>query len=177
MLSAFKFIAMLGLSPFYRSARHQSPTARNGGFTFVEVLISVMLLGLLAAGSIWGLNQANNYASVSRLYTGAENVAQNQIDQILSEAPFEPQKGAFPPALKLGTTIDPEPKKIYEEPSDDPTVQRVVLGTVTTTVSKVVATGTNGVDLNLYQATVIVAYSFRGRPYKVQLNAMRASDT
>lgn len=136
-----------------------------------------MILGLLAAGSIWGLNQANTYASINRLYTGAENVAQNQIDQILSEAPFEPQNGVFPPALTLNTTVDPEPKKIYEEPGDDSAVQRVVLGTVTTKVEKVVATGKNGVDLNLYQATVIVDYSFRGRPYKVQLNAMRASDT
>jgi prepilin-type N-terminal cleavage/methylation domain-containing protein len=58
--------------------------AACAGFTLVEVLVATALLGLLAGSAIWALAQANNYASIARLYTGAETAAQNQIDLILT---------------------------------------------------------------------------------------------
>ena len=63
----------------------------NEGFTLIELLVATALLGLLAGSAIWALTQANNYASIARLYTGAETAAQNQIDLILTESPFNPQ--------------------------------------------------------------------------------------
>ena len=62
------------------------------GFTLAEVLVATALLGLLAAGALWALTQANNYASISRLYTGAETAAQNQIDYLLTRYAFQSAK-------------------------------------------------------------------------------------
>ena len=63
----------------------------SDGFTLVEVLIAVSLLGLFSSGALWTLTQANRYAALSRLYTGAQMAAQNQIDLIMSKGPFNPQ--------------------------------------------------------------------------------------
>jgi prepilin-type N-terminal cleavage/methylation domain-containing protein len=162
----------------------RSRARKNGrpfGFTLVEVLVATALLGLLAGGAIWALVQANNYASINRLYTGAQTVAQNRIDQILSDGPFNPQNNEFPAVLKIpldvgGTATDVVDPEIYNEPNPANGTPHIIYGKLTTSVSKVTATGINGVDLNLYSATVVVTYTFRGKPYRVQLNAMRASD-
>ncbi|CAN5380770.1 hypothetical protein BH20VER3_BH20VER3_17730 [soil metagenome] len=151
------------------------------GFTLVEVLISTVILGLLAGTAIWALTQANNYASINRLQTGAETVAQNRIDQILSDGPFNPQLNQIPEVIKIpldagGTATDAAAPEIYNEPKPANNEPHIVYGQLTTTVTKVAATGKAGVDLNLYSATVLVTYTFRGKPYRVQLNAMRASD-
>ena len=76
------------------------------GFTLIELLVTTALLGLLAGSAIWALTQANNYASIARLYTGAETAAQNQIDLILTESPFNPQSSPpqIPVPLTLGTS-------------------------------------------------------------------------
>lgn len=159
--------------------------ARSLGFSLVEVLIAVSLLGLLAGSAIWALTQANSYASISRLHTGAENAAQNQIDLLLTDGPFNPQNSPpeIPPELQVGTTCVgtgctppsavPGPT-IYSEPSGANGNTHSVIATMTTTVTKVPPI--NGTDLNLYTATVVVTYTYRSKQYRVQLNAMRASD-
>lgn len=147
----------------------------DAGFTFAEIIVSVSVLGLLSAGSIWGLAQANNYASVARLYTGAETVAQNRIDEILSESPFNPQKTPpeIPTVLALGTHAA-ETVQVYNEPNPAGGTPRIITGQMVTTVTQVNAPGFP--NLNMYAATVVVTYTFRGKTYKVQFNAMRASD-
>jgi len=146
------------------------------GFTLVEVLIATALLGLLAGSSIWALTQANNYASIARLYTGAETAAQNQIDLILTDGPFNPQDSPpqIPPSLTLGTSA-PQTVTVYSEPAGSDGQPHTVAGQMVTTVvsNNVVVQGQN---LNLYSATVVVTYIYRGKTYRVQLNAMRASD-
>ncbi|MGI8889589.1 MAG: type II secretion system protein [Chthoniobacterales bacterium] len=154
---------------------------RPKAFTLIEVLVSTALLGLLAGGSIWALTQANNYASINRLYTGAETVAQNRIDKILTDSPFNPQNDEIPSVIKVpldggGTSTDTTNPEIYNEPKPANGVAHIIYGTLTTTITKVNAVGKAGIDLNLYCATVVVNYSFRGKAYRVQLNAMRASD-
>jgi prepilin-type N-terminal cleavage/methylation domain-containing protein len=62
----------------------------RAGFTFVEVLTGVAILGLTASAFIFGLNQLNSHATVNRLYTAAQTLAQNQIDLILTKGPFDP---------------------------------------------------------------------------------------
>ena len=145
------------------------------GFTLVEVLVATSLLGLLAGSALWALSQANNYASVTRLYTGAETAAQNQIDLVLTDGPFNPQTGEVPPELQLGTSAA-QTVTIYTEPGGVSGLTHDITGQLTTTVAKCVVPLVSGADLNLYSATVVVTYTFRGRPYRVQLNAMRASD-
>ncbi len=148
----------------------------NSGFTLIELLVATALLGLLAGSAIWALTQANNYASIARLYTGAETAAQNQIDLILTESPFNPQTTPpqIPPPLTLGTSAA-QTVTLYSEPSGAGGQTHTVTGQmVTTVVSNNVVT--QGQNLNLYSATVVVTYTYRSKVYRVQLNAMRASD-
>ena len=148
----------------------------NDGFTLIELLVATALLGLLAGSAIWALTQANNYASIARLYTGAETAAQNQIDLILTESPFNPQTvpPQIPAPLTLGTSAA-QTVVLYNEPAGAGGQTHTVTGQmVTTVVSNNVVT--QGQNLNLYSATVVVTYTYRSKVYQVQLNAMRASD-
>jgi prepilin-type N-terminal cleavage/methylation domain-containing protein len=155
--------------------------AARSGFTLVEVLIAVSLLGLLAAGSIWTLSQANSYAALSRLNTGAQVAAQNQIDLIMSTGPFNPQNNEFGalPAEVLkprGATPLTENILIYIEPDQS----NPVYATRVTTVAKdasLVASGASARDLNLYYASVAVTYTYRGKTHLVQLHALRSPDS
>jgi prepilin-type N-terminal cleavage/methylation domain-containing protein len=142
------------------------------GFTLIELLVAAALLALLAGSSIWALTQANNYASIARLYTGAESAAQNQIDLILTESPFNPQANPpeIPSVLTVGTSA-PQTVTLYSDPNGSYAVTGQLVTTVT--ANNVV---TQGQNLNLYSATVVVTYTYRSKVYQVQLNAMRASD-
>ena len=146
------------------------------GFTLVEVVVAVALLGLLAGGALWTLAQANNYASIARLYTGAETAAQNQIDFLLSDSPFNPQNNEFGTNHEWNPGVSAiDPVTIYTEPAGANGQTHAVMGTRTTTVTvNTVTTLTQ--SLNLYSATVVVTYTYRSKNYRVQLNAMRASD-
>lgn len=166
----------------------------SDGFTLVEVLIAVSLLALFASGALWTLTQTNSYAALSRLYTGAQVLAQNQIDLIMSRGPFNPQKGQvptvlggptpLPPGGTKTTTEVPDPTNpnlmIYSEPADpnaDPDRKPLIVQAdqrdTTITDTNIVV---NGRNLNMYSATVVVKFKYRGKDHQVQLNAMRASD-
>jgi prepilin-type N-terminal cleavage/methylation domain-containing protein len=158
-----------------------APRERSShGFTLVEVLIAVTLVGLLASSAIWALIQANNYSAISRLYTGALTAAQNRIDYLLADGPFNPQDG------QLGTTNEwqvgagaIQTVTIYSEPAGAGGQTHTITGQMVTTVTKVTdpaITNAPGAQLNLYTATVVVTYTYRSKPYRVQLNVMRASD-
>ena len=151
--------------------------ARLLGFTLVEVLVATSLLGLLAGSAVWTLTQANSYAAIARLHTGAENAAQNQIDLILTDGPFNPQNtpAEIPPELQVGTSA-PQTVTIYTEPAGAGGLTHDVTGQMVTTVAKCNLAPINGTDLNVYSATVVVTYTYRNRTYRVQLNAMRSSD-
>ena len=74
-----------------------SPHLRQAAFSLAEVMVAVGIFGIMASASIVALNQMNNRAFISRCQTGASTVAQNQIDLILSDMPFNPQKNQVPP--------------------------------------------------------------------------------
>ena len=159
------------------------------GFTLVEVLTAVALLALFSSGALWTLTQANRYAALSRLYTGAQLAAQSQIDLIMSKGPFNPQNLAddgsaapqIPAELALGTHA-PETVTIYSEPNG----QTVTATRVTTVATDNPAKVVSGRTLNIYYATVTVTFVYPPSPagvtppvsaqHSVQLNAMRASD-
>jgi prepilin-type N-terminal cleavage/methylation domain-containing protein len=165
---------LAAMYPPFKSRTILREKASTSAFTLVEVMVAVCLLGLLAAGSIWALSQANNYATVERLNTGAESVAQNQIDKLMTESPFNPQDSATPVDWTIGTTSPAVPPIIYSESSAiDP---HTITGQMTTTVVKYVTPLISGTDLNIYTAVVTVTFTYRGKQYQVQLNAMRASD-
>jgi prepilin-type N-terminal cleavage/methylation domain-containing protein len=106
MRPAYKSIMLLcGRIVFTQSAWVRRHRSRAAAFTLTEVLVASTILALIAASVIWGLNQLNYYASVSRLYTAAQTLAQNQIDLILTKAPFNPATSQYPTpnVLQIGT--------------------------------------------------------------------------
>jgi type II secretory pathway pseudopilin PulG len=169
---------------------HLRPFAklRHAGFTLVEACASIVIVGLIAASVIWGLNQLNRYATASRLYTAAQTLAQNQIDIVLTKGPYTPLSDppGFPSPNVLRTDVatyysnpvdgsistTTVPVTIYKDPMDNTVI---VTGTIETSVTDP-AVQVNGVDLNLRQATVNVKYTFRNRSYMVTMETIRAPD-
>ncbi|MEA3207276.1 MAG: hypothetical protein QOE70_333 [Chthoniobacter sp.] len=149
---------------------------RNAAFLLAEVLVALGLFGITASVAIVALTQMNHRACISRCQTGASTVAQNQIDLILSDMPFNPQKNQIPPELTPGTTTNGTASSptipIYTDPK---TGVVAVYGWMTTTVADISASYA-GTNLNIYQATVTVAYRYKSRNYSVTLGTLRAPD-
>jgi len=141
--------------------------------------VAVALLGLAAGSSIWALTQANNYATIARLQTGALTAAQSRIDYLLADAPFNPQNGEFGTTNEWAVGSALQSVTIYTEPAGADGQTHNVTGQMTTTVATIpdpAISNAPGAQLNLYRATVVVTYTYRSKNYQVQLNAMRASD-
>ena len=137
--------------------------------------MSLAVLGTMAAGCYVGFNSLNTYAISSRLYSEAQTAAQNQIDLILSQEPFDVANNKIPAVLALGTTTTPN-VFIYTDPV---TGNVVVSGTMTTVITDTASSmnfaGVNA-NLNVRRATVTVSYTYRGKSYNVSLDTMRTAD-
>ena len=154
-------------------------TQRHSGraFTLVETMVGISMLALLGAGSFWVMTQMNVYATGARLYSEAIAKAEQQIDAILTKGPFDPTANPqlVPTELTLGTTTK-NGVLIYKDPVSG---QTTVTGTMTTTVADTALTGTVGTTataLNIWQATVTVAWNFRGKNYSVSLDTLRTGN-
>ena len=141
---------------------------RSAAFTLAEALVAAGLLAIAGAAVLWGLTMLQKHATINRLYTQAETLCQNQIDRVLTNGPYNPANGQTPTELTNQTAT----VQISAAPENP------VSGTMTTTVADTglkYPAGT-GTDLNIKQAKVVVAYTFRGKAYSVELNTMRAPD-
>ena len=171
------------------------PTARNSAvvygnirrkarvvaaFTLVEAMVAISVLGIGVASAVGALTKFNSIASISRNATGAYAAVMNQIDLIQSDAPFNPGKtnpdgtAQIPPELQLGTQTQNN-VPIYQ----DPNTGVVVSGTMTTTVSDISSTYTQGghtYPVTMYQAVVTVTYTYLSRNYSFSMSTIRASD-
>jgi type II secretory pathway pseudopilin PulG len=153
------------------------PIRGNGAFTLVETLIAIGMLALLGAGSFWTMNGMNVYATSARLYSEAIAKAEQQVDAVLTKGPFDPTANPqlIPTVLTPGTTTQ-NGVLIYKDPV---TNQVTVTGTMTTVVTDTGLTGTVGstsTNLNIWQATVTVTWTFRGKNYSVSLDTMRTGN-
>jgi hypothetical protein len=119
---------------------------------------------------VLGFTQANTNASIARLQTGAMTAAQNRIDLILADSPFNPPKGQIPPELTPGTQTETG-VAVYTDPISNDTVT----GTRTTNVADL-GVIVNGYNMNVYRATVTVTYQYRGRTHSVSMMTLRTSD-
>ena len=80
---------------FYKC--HKAPgRLAAAGFTLVEAVVAVALIGVGVAATLGALTKFNSIASISRNGTGASAVLQNQVDLFQSMSPFNPQKGQVP---------------------------------------------------------------------------------
>ena len=149
---------------------------RNAGFTLIEAVVAIALIGITITAFTMTMSSLNQSASVTRNATGASTALQNQIDLILSDGPFNPQKvnsdgtPQIPPELTLGTHVLTN-VPIYREPTSG----IVVAGTVTTTVTDMSAV-LNGITLPIYRADVRVTYTYRNKSYSFARSTLRASD-
>jgi prepilin-type N-terminal cleavage/methylation domain-containing protein len=151
------------------------------GFSLIELMIALAMIAVTVSSAFFALNRLNTNASASRLYSEALAVAEQQVDAVLTQGPFDPTQtpAKIPTALTLGTTTQ-NGVLVYVDPI---TNQTVVTGSMTTTITDPGLTGTvpvNGTNvttnLNVRQAKVDVSYNFRGTTYHVILNTLRTAD-
>ena len=151
-------------------------------------MISLAALAIIASCIFFGFNQINTHATVNRLYSEAQAVAEGQIDAILTKGPFDPTKTPprIPTELALGTTTKTG-VLVYVDPVTNETV---VTGEMITTITDAGLTQTiNGktVDLNVRKARVEVRYAYRSKQkdpttglpvpnYSVVMNTLRTAD-
>lgn len=194
---------MLSLS---RQSRPHSCRPRPGGFTLIEIVISLAVLGTMSAGAYLGFNAINAYAVSSRLYSEAQATAQHQIDLVLSKAPFDvmvaPKKvplelktagelAALNPAL---ATSPPATSNVYYPYyldsngrlakqafiyKDPQTGEILVTGTLASTTTELGDTMTlegTTTSLNTRKVTVEVTYKFRNTNYLIAMDTLRTAD-
>ena len=148
----------------------------DGAFTLTEAAVAIALIGITMTAFIMTMTRLNESASVTRNTTGAAAVVQNQIDLILSDGPFNPQKTnsdgsvQIPPELVVGTHVTNN-VPIYREPNSG----IIVSGTLSTTVVDM-STELSGITMPLYRADVTVTYTYRSRNYSLTRSTLRASD-
>jgi len=148
----------------------------NAGFTLTEAVVAIALIGITITAFTMTMSSLNQSASVTRNATGASTALQNQIDLILSDGPFNPQKvnsdgtPQIPPELTLGTHVSTN-VPIYREPTSG----IVVSGTLTTTVTDM-SPVLNGIIMPIYRADVRVTYTYRNKSYSFARSTLRASD-
>jgi len=142
-----------------------------GGFTFIEIMVALAIVAVVAAAAFWSLTAANRQASANRLFTAGQAIAQNQIELFQTDGPFNPQLNQIPLSLQIDTRAK-QNVVIYTDPLND---NVIVTGTLTTTVSDPGITF-SGANLNMRQVTVKLNYTYAGHNYVVSMNSMRTSD-
>jgi prepilin-type N-terminal cleavage/methylation domain-containing protein len=154
-------------------------TIGEDGFTLTEVLVTLTLIALVAAATFFALSSMNQQASASRLFTAAQAYAQNQLELVESDGPFNPQHkdpvtglaDQIPLSLKIAKSTK-QNVTIYADPVND---NVIVTGTLTTDVSDP-AFVFNGTNLNMRQVSVTLLYTYTSRNYSVHMSTLRASD-
>ncbi len=148
----------------------------SDAFTITEAAVALCIIGIGIAAMVSSMGQLNSEASVSRNATGADAALQNQIDLLLSDGPFNPQKlgsdgqPQIPPELVVGThTTNNVP--IYREPNTGV----IVSGIMTTTVTDI-SQSYLGLMMYMYRATVSISYNYRDHTYSASRTTIRSSD-
>ena len=147
------------------------------GFTLVEVVVAIALVGIGIATIVTALTTLNSTASVNRNYTGALSAGTFQIDKALCDAPFKPttqdSNGNYmiPTVLTVGTTTENN-VPVYQ----DPATGTVVSGTRTTNVTAPPGVSFNGSTVTVYQVNVAVSYTYRNRNYSYSMSTLRTPD-
>jgi type II secretory pathway pseudopilin PulG len=185
---------------------HKNHIARGYGFTLVEAVVAISVLGIGVASTVGALTKFNAIAATTRNATGAYTVVMNQIDLFQSMSPFNPQKtnddgtpqipkyveaannpsGLATYDMTIGThTIgykDPATGvvsnkwPVYQYKDPSTGTTIVVTGTLTTTVSAVASAP------NTYLAVVTITYDYlnhtqaNNNPYTLSASTIRTSD-
>jgi hypothetical protein len=136
-------------------------------------MVACAMICLTCTSFMFVFTQLNQMAMISRLYTGAAALAENQIDLISTDSPFQPQNNLVPTELTPGTVSTGV--TVYQDPVSNNTIP----GTMTTTVATANTSYTSGSvtdTLYLYQATVTITYTYRNHSYSVSFSTLRTAD-
>lgn len=150
-----------------------------GGFTLIEAVVSIGVIGIGVASTLGALTKFNSIAAMSRNSTGACAAVMNQIDLIQSDGPFNPQKTnndgsvQIPPELVLGTH-GPTDVVVYQykDPLNNNKIV-IVPGKMTTTVTDL---NPGSTTVYMYKAVVTVTYTYLNRSYSFSMSTVRTSD-
>ena len=163
---------------FYNCHRLRSRFALAArGFTLVEAVVSITLIGIGVASTLGALTKFNSIADMSRNGTGACAAVMNQIDLIESDGPFNPQKKnndgtvQIPPELQIGTQTKDVVVYQYKDLANNNIV--IVPGTLTTTVTDL---NPGSTTIYMYKAVVTVTYTYLNRSYSFSMSTIRTSD-
>jgi type II secretory pathway pseudopilin PulG len=113
----------------FNNRRGIAAKSRSGGFTLVEAVVGVSLIGIGVASTLGALTKFNSIAATSRNSTGAAAVLMNQIDLFQSMSPFNPQKTNQNTAPCGGAT--PPPFQIPKDYCNNPPIYDMTVGTHT----------------------------------------------
>jgi prepilin-type N-terminal cleavage/methylation domain-containing protein len=173
------------------------PLAKTG-FTLIETVVAVGVIGIGIATTIGALTQINSTAANSRNVTGAYTVLMNEVDLFQSMSPFQPQESTVPvdtahgsyPTYDMTPTATPRQISvdgatwivpIYEYKDQNNNVIEVVTadpataGGLTETVTDL-STASPPLP-NTYQAVFTITYKYRNRTYTYSMTAIRTSDS
>jgi type II secretory pathway pseudopilin PulG len=165
------------------------------GFTLVEAIVAISVLGVGIASTVGALTRMNSLAAVSRNATGAYAVLMNQVDMFQSMSPFNPQKtnqdgtpqipkntvNAFPmfdmSVTPAGTwrsiSVDGVSYNVPVYQYSDPNTGTVV---VVNGQLQMQVTDLSASIPNTYQALIKITYTYLGRQYSFSMSTIRTSD-
>lgn len=167
---------------FYKGHRTRGRFVAVGGFTLVEAVVSITLVGIGVATTLGALTKFNSLADMSRNGTGACAAVMNEIDLIQSDGPFNPQKlnndgtPQIPPELVLDANRGgPATKSVVVYQYKDLANNNIVIvpGTLTTSVTDL---NPGSTTVYLYKAVVTVTYTYLARAYSFSMSTIRTSD-
>jgi type II secretory pathway pseudopilin PulG len=170
-------VLLMSFMMIFHKPHKASPLFRTGGFTLVETVVAIGVIGIGVVSTLGALTKFNSMADMSRNGTGVCAAALNQIDLIQSDGPFNPQKTnndltpQIPPELALGTQTKAVVVYQYRDISNNNIV--IVPGTMTTTVTDI-NPGTT--TTYMYKAVVTVTYTYLNRSYSFSMSTIRTSD-
>jgi prepilin-type N-terminal cleavage/methylation domain-containing protein len=188
------------LQPVAPMKRRPKRSCDSAGFTMVETIIAIAVLGIGVASTIGALTKVNSIAAMSRNSTGAYAVLANQVDLFESMSPFNPQKtnqNADPCSGATNTAQIPKDNchgsyplydmtagthnisvngtdfqvPVYEYRDASNSVVLVVNGTLSVTVTDLSASFPN-----TYQAVFKLTYTYLNRNYTYYMSTIRTSD-
>lgn len=141
------------------------------GFTLVDILAAVVVIGIGVGASVSFMARSNGLAEVNRNINNSEVLCQERIAQVVA-SPFSPP-GTIPtyfgntwPVLATDTATSTETVQLCTDVSGG----QVISATRTTLVSLADA------SLNLVRVTARVSYTYRGRNYAFEAYTLRAPD-
>lgn len=145
-------------------------------FTYIEVMVALSILSLVATSAFTSLGHANKRAVDNRVHTCAQALVQNQIDAFLTAGPFYPQLDPpiVPPELVVAKSTPTMP--VYTDPANN---HVTVKGSMTRMVADLeLAQATNGTTDNLHtrRLRVRLDYTLHGKKYSVVMTTLRAAD-